>query len=236
MSVDRTTGRVVAVLFDLDGTLLDHEGAVRDALQVWLPSLGLSVDEVFLERWFAAEQQQLAEWRAGRISWAEQRRRRLRGVLPAAALGSTEDELDAVFAGYLQAYERSWRAFEDAAESLQVLAQQGLRLGMLTNGTLEQQQAKLEAMGLADRFEFVLTAEGLGAAKPDPVVYLAACDRFDLRPAHVLHVGDLPDVDVAAAQAAGLHAVLIDRSNQHDQADSLKSLAALPAFLATLNE
>ena len=73
------------------------------------------------------------------------------------------------------------------------------------------------------------------AAKPDPVVYLAACDRFDLRPAHVLHVGDLPDVDVTAAQAAGLHAVLIDCGNQHKQAGSLRSLAALPPFLAALN-
>lgn len=187
------------MLFDLDGTLLDHEGAVRAALQAWLPSLGLSLDETLVEWWFTAEQRHLAEWRAGRITWAEQRRRRLRDVLPAAMVGWTDADLDAVFTGYLQAYERSWRAFDDVAEVLQVLAQQGLRLGMLTNGTLEQQQAKLKAIGLAGQFEFMLTAEELGVAKPDPVAYLAACDRFGLRPAHVLHIGDLPDVDVTAA-------------------------------------
>lgn len=121
------------------------------------------------------------------------------------------------------------------AEALEILGRQEVRLGVLTNGTVEQQQAKLEALGLGDRFEFVLTAEELNAAKPDPVVYLAACDRFDLRPAHVLRVGDLPDIDVRAAQAAGLHAVLIDRSDQYKQADSLRSLAALPTLLAALN-
>ena len=235
MSVDPVSGGVVAVLFDLDGTLLDHEGAAGEALQLWLPSLGLTADDEFLERWLLVEQRHLADWRAGRITWDEQRRRRLREMLPAEAVGTTDEAADALFAGYLGAYEASWRVFEDVRAVLDILERRQVRLGVLTNGTIRQQQAKLTAVGLADRFEFVLTTEELGAAKPDPVVYLAACDRFDLRPAHVLHVGDLPDLDVTAAEAAGLHAVLIDRADQHQHAGSLRSLEALPDHLAVLN-
>ena len=77
-------GPDVGAFFDLDGTLVDHEGAVVRALHDWLPRIGVAPDAVppLVSTWFAAEERHFASWRSGEISFAEQRRRRLRDVLP----------------------------------------------------------------------------------------------------------------------------------------------------------
>ena len=220
------------MVFDLDGTLFDHEGAALEALRVWLPMVGLTVSAASIQKWFAAEEYRVAEWRAGRLSWAEQRRSRLRDVLPDAQ-GWTSDQLDATFAGYLQRYEAAWRAFPDVGEALDMLAARGVRVGILTNGAAEQQRGKLAALGLADRFEFVLTSEDLGISKPHLESYLAACRRFRLEPARVLHVGDQPDLDVKAPREAGLRALLIDREDKYDGPEALRSLRELSDWVSS---
>jgi putative hydrolase of the HAD superfamily len=218
---------VKAVVFDLDDTLFDHTGAAVEALRLWLPTVGVAASDESIALWFAAEERHVAEWRAGRISWAEQRRGRLRDVLPDGS-SLTQDELDARFTGYLARYEAAWRAFPDVEGTLFALAACEVRVGILTNGATAQQRAKLAAIGLADRFEFVLTTEDLGVAKPHPEAYLAACRRFGCDPAAVMHIGDLPDLDVAAPREAGLRSLLIDREGRHGQGDALRSLGELP--------
>ena len=222
-----------AVLFDLDGTLFDHEGAVLEALEGWLPTVGIEPSAVAVDRWFDEEEVYMAQWRAGQVSWQGQRRERLRAVLPDRALLG-DAELDALFDTYLRRYESAWRAFDDVVPALDELAAAGLRLGVLTNGATSQQNAKVEALGFGGRSEFVVTGEDLGVAKPDPMSYLTACDRFALPASEVVHVGDLPGLDVAAPQAAGLRSVLIDRSGQHQRADALQSLSALASWIESL--
>jgi putative hydrolase of the HAD superfamily len=73
--------------------------------------------------------------------------------------------------------------------------------------------AKLRALGLANRFPLVLcsTDPDIGAFKPNPRGFLAACHRWGLRPREVLVVGDRPDVDAAGAAAAGMPCIIIGK-------------------------
>ena len=201
--------KVRGVLFDLDGTLVDHETAVDDALRAWLPTLGVTPSPAVIALWHEVQERHLVAWRERTITFAEQRRRRLREFLP--AVGVPVASLDAVFQGYLRAYEDSWRAFDDVEDALTDLAELGLRTAVLTNGTTEQQNDKLRRTGLAGRVGEVWTVEDLGVAKPDPEAFRLACERWGLPPAAVLSVGDRLDLDVLPARAAGLAAVLIDR-------------------------
>jgi putative hydrolase of the HAD superfamily len=222
------------VLLDLDGTLVDHEGAVTDALRAWLPTLGVTATAEVCQLWSTAQERHLIGWRQGRISFPEQRRRRLRDFLPAVGVAFVDDDahLDAVFAGYLRWYERSWRVFDDVDEALTAIHRAGLPTAVLTNGTVEQQTDKLVRVGLAGRVGPVYTAEELGAAKPAAEAYLAACRRWGLPPAVVLNVGDRFDLDVEAAHRAGLRAVHLDRRNERpdetgERIVSLRDLAGL---------
>lgn len=224
------------VLLDLDGTLIDHEGAVADALRAWLPTLGVSATAEVVQVWSAVQERHLISWRERRISFQEQRRRRLRDFLPAVGVPFVDDEdrLDDVFAGYLHWYEKSWRVFDDVEEALIGIHRAGLQIAVLTNGTVEQQNDKLTRVGLSGRVGPVYTAEELGAAKPAAGAYLGACQRWGLPAAAVLHVGDRYDLDVEAARRAGLQAVHLDRSNERspDTDDWIPSLCELTNLLS----
>ncbi len=223
------------VLLDLDGTLLDHEGAVTAALLRWLPTIEVEPDPSTLTLWRTVQERHLADWRAGRITFQQQRRHRLRDFLLATGRpdGGDDGQLDALFSGFLQRYEQAWVPYPDAVPALDLLHRSGLRTAVLTNGTVQQQTAKLAAIGLLDRAGPVFTGEGLGLFKPDPAVFLEACRRWDLPPGAVVSVGDRHDLDVVPARAAGLRAVHLDRdaSGPPGEPHRIASLAELPAHL-----
>ncbi len=91
----------------------------------------------------AAEDEHFERWRSGEIGFAEQRRERLRTVLPALGHPLDLDDtaaLDDLFADYLRRYRAAWRAFPGERDLLDDLRSRGYRLGLLTNGDAEQQR------------------------------------------------------------------------------------------------
>lgn len=218
------------VLLDLDGTLVDHEGAAAAGLRAWLPTIGLAPTDEAIARWAAVQESHLAAWRDGQISFAEQRRRRLRDYL---GTDGADAELDEIFAGYLVHYEGAWRAYDDVAGALAALAAAGLATAVLTNGIRGQQLRKLAWTGLGDRVGPVYTVDDLGVAKPHAAAFREACSRWGFAPGEVLSVGDNYALDVLGARAAGLSAVHLDR---HDRGPAgelcrLTSLRELDAHL-----
>ncbi|RJK95486.1 HAD family hydrolase [Vallicoccus soli] len=223
------------MVFDLDGTLFDHPAAALAGLREWVAGRGGTVGPEVERAWFAAEERHFAAWREGRCGFQEQRRRRLRDVLPLLGLPVGDDAaLDADYEGFLRAYEREWHAYDDVEACLAVLAERGLRLAVLTNGMPEQQNAKIAAVGLAGRLGPVVTAGELGVAKPDPRAFAATCERLGVAPGRALYVGDDHAVDVLGARAAGMRAVHLDRRGlgPADEADRIEGLARLVDHLA----
>jgi putative hydrolase of the HAD superfamily len=226
--------RLRGVLFDLDDTLLDHRGAVVRALDAWLPTLGVASTPELFALWDEVQERHLQAWRERRITFPEQRRRRLRDFLPAIGVPYAEEQLDAIFeGGYLRAYEDSYRAFADVDLALAAVATAGLVTAVLTNGATTQQNDKLARVGLAGRVGPVFTVEDLGVAKPDPEAFRLACERWGLPTVAVLSVGDNHAFDVLAARRAGLRAAHLDRRDEgpHDDPHRLRSLADLPGLL-----
>ncbi|WNY33189.1 HAD family hydrolase [Curtobacterium flaccumfaciens] len=126
-----------AIGFDLDGTLFDHHGSARAGVARFLRGFGVEATEAVLRDWFTAEDEQFERWRSGAISFQEQRRARLRTVLPPLGVVVAEDDagLDAVFDDYSGAYRDAWRLFPESLPLLHELREHGHRLGLLTNGT-----------------------------------------------------------------------------------------------------
>lgn len=96
--------------------------------------------------------------------------------------------------------------YPDVIDALQRLSQQR-PLAAVTNGNADIQRIEVGPL-----FRFAISARGHGAAKPDPSIFLAACERFGLPPGEVLHVGDDPHLDVAGAATAGLRSCWINRA------------------------
>ena len=201
-----------AVGFDLDGTLFDHHGSARSAAVHFLGSLGVVASDSTLASWFAAEDEHFERWRSGEISFSEQRRERLRSVLPPLGVDvpAGDVDVDELFGVYLRAYESSWRAFPDALPLLRSLRGSGHRIGLLTNGTEAQQLAKLRHTGLLVEFDVVCTSERIGFSKPDVSAFAVLASELGVEPGVCLFVGDDPMKDVNGARAAGMQALLVD--------------------------
>ncbi len=104
-----------------------------------------------------------------------------------------------------------WRsAAPHAAETLQAIAAQGLRLGVVSNsdGRVEGQ---LALAGLRASFSVVIDSHIAGVEKPDPRIFHAALGALSVAPQAALYVGDLWAVDVLGAHGAGMDGVLYDR-------------------------
>jgi putative hydrolase of the HAD superfamily len=108
-----------------------------------------------------------------------------------------------------------FRAYPDAPPALDALRTRGLRLVCVSNWDYALAEV-LERCGLGDRFHAVVTSAGVGERKPDPRIFLAALDAVDCEPAEALHVGDTPAEDIEGASAAGIPALLLDRSGGGD--------------------
>ncbi|WP_329003654.1 HAD family hydrolase [Kribbella sp. NBC_00709] len=203
-----------AIIFDLDNTLFDHTGCAVRGLRSWLTELGITPTDELIAEWFVIEEDQFNRFLSGELTHQGQRRGRLRTFLPVLGrpVPSTDAELDEVFTGYLQQYQANWIAYPDARPALEVARGNGWRIGVLTNGSTKQQNAKLAAIGLADLIDVVCTSESLGVSKPAPEAYLRTCEALGVEPADVLMIGDNLELDVLGAQAAGLAARHLDRA------------------------
>lgn len=83
---------------------------------------------------------------------------------------------------------------------------ESLPLLSISNGN-----ADLKRVGLNDLFVTHVSAREVGAAKPDPRPFLAACERLNLAPEQVLHIGDHPVQDILGAARVGMRTVWINR-------------------------
>jgi HAD superfamily hydrolase (TIGR01549 family) len=107
------------------------------------------------------------------------------------------------------------------------------RLGVVTNGIDRVQRARLAASGLAPLFDTVVTSQSCGFAKPDPRILQVALDAMGVLPRQAVYVGDDPATDGAAARAAGVRFVWMDRGAEvrgrrpRQRVTSLRALADL---------
>ncbi|MFC7584288.1 HAD family hydrolase [Nonomuraea antimicrobica] len=199
------------MLFDLDGTLLDHRGAADAGIVAWLEARAPGhprLPEV-PALWTALEAPYLAMWQEGRCTVQEQRHLRLAALCAELDIAVPAD-LDAAYADFVGHYRRHWTAYPDVAKTVVELG--GYALGVLTNGVQQMQEDKVRAIGLEGLVGPVLTREVLeGHAKPSPAAYTGAATALGLEPYEVVLVGDDVDNDVTGPAVTGMRSVWLDR-------------------------
>jgi putative hydrolase of the HAD superfamily len=197
---------VAAVIFDVDGTLVDHDRAQLGGLTTHLSQLGQRLDHDRWIRWRTLEEFHFARHLAGEIGFQEQRRRRVRDFT-----GEALDDVsaDAWFDAYRVAFEASWTVFSDVAPTLEALA--GHPLAAFSNVPGELTQHKLRSVGLADTFDVVLGTDDVGSSKPEAAAFASVCAALGVAASGTWHVGDRYLVDAIGARDAGLRSVWLNR-------------------------
>ena len=210
---------ISAVIFDMDGVLIDSEpfwqeseidafGRAGLALtrEMCMQTMGLRVDEV-VEYW---------------------RRRRTFDDAPNGALE------DAIVGGVVERILAKGEAKEGSAHALNFFRARGLRIALASSSAYRLIHAVTERLGLAGEFEVVYSAEEEAYGKPHPGVYLSTARRLGVAPAECAAIEDSFN-GVLAAKAARMKCVAVPEPVQRRDPRFCIADAVLDS-LADLNE
>lgn len=137
----------------------------------------------------------------------------------------------------LQEYHRDANLWEymppHVLPALAMLRARGLQLTVVSNAN-GRLCTLLDRLGLASSFGCILDSHEHGVEKPDPRFFELALERSGARRETTIHVGDLYEVDVMGARAAGLRGVLLDEGGLYEGVDCarVRSLAELVELIA----
>ena len=189
-----------AVLFDLDGTLVDSVGGLHQAVNAVLVEQSgheCSVDEV--RHWIGNGPEKLI-----------QRALESRGIDM-----SPEDGLSAFREHYARTL-FSAEFYPGVPEGLARLKATGLRLACITNKSSHFTGPFLEHLGLSDTFDAVLCGDQVDHPKPHPESLIRMCEGFELEPAQALMVGDSVN-DLMPARDIGMPALAVSYGYHQNQ-------------------
>jgi HAD superfamily hydrolase (TIGR01509 family) len=192
-----------AVIFDLDGVLLESE-------QVWNEA-----------------KRELVEESGGR--WKEGAARAMMGMSSPEWSAYLRDELgvdmdteaisDAVVARLEDIYRERLPWIDGAREAVERMAAR-FPIGLASSSNREIIDLFLELSGLADQFSVTVSSEEVARGKPSPEVYLEAARRLGVRPEDCLAVEDSEN-GIRAAKAAGMRVVVLPNSEWPPGAEAL---------------
>jgi HAD superfamily hydrolase (TIGR01509 family) len=188
------SGRYRAVIFDMDGLLLDTE-------ELWLRA----ERELFRRHGeHFTEEDQRAVVGTGVDFSARYYARRL-GMPPERGLSLTEEVNELMH----EELRRQVRARPGAVELIARLrAESDARLALASNSPRRLVDAALATAGLSDVFATIVTAEDVARPKPAPDIYVEACRRLGVDPSEAVALEDSPS-GVRAAKAAGLDCIAV---------------------------
>ncbi len=186
-----------ALLFDLDGTLIDSVPDLAAAVNGMLDHLGREgYSEDTIRYWVGNGAQMLV-------------RRALSGSREVDR--SLDDALfDKALEVFLEKYGKNLAVstvpYEGVLETLKHLHKEGYRMAIVTNKPYHFVEPLLDHLGMDGLFEFWLGGDSLDRKKPDPLPLLTACERLGLPVDHCVMVGDSSN-DIIAANAAGIQSI-----------------------------
>jgi len=193
---------IPGVLFDLDETLIDRSGSIRQ----------------YADDFYTEFQSLLDFQRADFV--ATLIRLDGNGYVPrpeffnalAGAIANPRLACKQIQTHFLDTIWQQPLLVDGAIEGLRQLRGRGIPIGVVTNGGERNQQRKLTNSGLAELLNTWIISESFGMKKPDPAIFLAAARQLGIEPKQSWFVGDHPVLDITGADACGFKTIWLERS------------------------
>lgn len=189
---------VKAVLFDLDGTLLDRDTSVKQFISVQYDRLTEHLSHIPKQDYIA----RFIELDCHGHVWKDKVYQEL--VVEFAIKGIS-------WRSFLEDYETQFQyhcvPFQFLTEMLNELKERGYLLGIITNGRGQFQDRAIDGLGIRDYFDTILISEIEGVRKPQVEIFQRAIDRLGVSAINSVFVGDHPEADILGAKSAKMKTI-----------------------------
>ena len=208
-----------AVIFDMDGTLVDSERAL---LNTW-DSTAREMGYVFsLDIMMSTIGLTLADTQ-----------RVMRGAYPDAPHGDIRTETSSRFKQLRESGKIALR--QGALETLEEISRLGMKIGLCTSTRSSSARITLESTGIYKFFDAIVYGDDITRGKPDPEPYLLAASRLCVDPACCFAVEDSPSGALSALSAGMTVAVVPDilpvPENVAERTTVLKNIAQIAKLI-----
>lgn len=204
-----------AMLFDMDGTIVDNMGVHTD---VWLELLekhGVKVsgEDFFRDTAGMTNPKILAFYFGDKLSAEE--------------VSTFAFEKEAL---YRERYAPKVAAMPGLKEFLKEAKGKGIRTGLATSAPPQNIEFILTRAGLTEAFDVIVGSKDVTHGKPDPEVYLVSAEKLGVKPADCVVFEDAP-MGIESGLNAGMRVLVMTTLLTHDQAMAMKGVeAAMPDF------
>ena len=187
-----------AVLFDLDGTLLDRRATLRRYLEAQLARH----PDLFRPEEAARYVRRLLELdENGSLDRAEFYDR------AEGEFGLAEGSGARLLSDFERRFPEECVPLPNLHETLEVLGELQVKVGLITNGGSVIQRRKIRGLGLESSFDVIVISREFGVGKPDPRIFSHALRELGESASASVYVGDNPEPDILGAKRAGLHSI-----------------------------
>lgn len=220
---------IQAVIFDLDNTLVNRQAAFRAYSEHFINQFVSVADEA--DRASMLEVMRIADRDGYR------HKRELYSELRQQFKIESKATVDELLQFWFQQFSSYTVLMDGAIELLTALKIRGIKLGIITNGSVASQHAKIEQVGLRSYFDAIIVSDEVGCKKPDRKIFELAVARLDTQPHVCMFVGDHPVNDVQGAREAGLQPVWLQGFREWEQqaASAPHTITALGQILQLLD-
>lgn len=219
---------IQAVLFDLDGTLLDRDASVKKFIDNQYERLSDNLGHIPKEKYMT----RFIELDCHGYVWKDKVYQQL--VEEFGIMGIDRENL---LEDYISEFKNHCVPFPDLHSMLEELKTDGLVLGMITNGFGQFQMDNIKALGIERYFDAILVSETEGMKKPNPAIFETALKRLNVTASESVFVGDHPENDVIASRQVGMNGIW-KKDIEWDGFETdfvLEDLGELPKLIKRLN-
>lgn len=220
---------IKAVIFDLDGTLLNRDQSVIQfinnqykRLHNWL---GLIPKEKYISRFIDIDNR-------GYV-WKDKVYQQL--IYEFGIKGIHQEKL---LEDYLNHFKYHCVPFQNLTVMLKDLKKMGIDLAIITNGKGQFQIDNIVALGIKDFFKEIIVSEWEGIKKPNPQIFITALERLNILSNEAIYVGDHPLNDIEAAKKVGMKTIW-KKDKQWSNVDAdfiISDLSELPRIIEETNK
>lgn len=184
-----------AVLFDLDGTLLDRrqslEQFIHDQYNRFASHLMNIEQSEYCSRFLELDN--------NGYTWKDKVYATLLCEYNITTLAPEQ-----LLHDYITNFQHHCIPFQNMHELLQRLTQQNIKIGIITNGFTDFQINNLRALNIHTYANTILVSEAEGIKKPHPEIFERALQKLDVKASECLYVGDHPENDVLGSERVGI--------------------------------